>query len=344
MIADPAKPLRLTRRDLFRVGIGAGGALAAGLSSSCAWSPAPCREVAPNPFTRGGRPLLVAVQGEDLDAMLQAGIEALGGLDRLLSFGQEAVFRANYVARQPYPVTTAPEFIAAVGRQLKTCGFRRRTLFDSHGSALVTASAPDAIMRGLGVHEQLGKEGIEVVSRDFLDAGEFRPVRNAAWRISSPVGLHRMLHEAGVVISLPVVKRHGAARFTCALKMHFGSVAMADRIITHKKGMRGDSEFFDERLVNFADAVKPQLNIVDARAILTRSGPTLSAGGRVVRDVNRIIFCGDMVATDAYCARLLAEHDETFSLDMVERQLKIAGALKIGTADLDAVRIVEIKL
>jgi uncharacterized protein (DUF362 family) len=333
----------LNRRDLFRLGMGAGTALLAGVYSGCHLQPAACREVPPNPFTHAGRPLLVAVEGEDLSAMLRAGLEVLEGLDKLLPFGREAVFRGNYVSPQPYPVTTAPEFITAVSREMKACGFGRTTLFDTHGSALVKAMAPDAILRKLGIHDHLEKDGIEVVARDFLDASEFRPVRNSAWKNPSPVGVHRMLHEAGVIISLPVVKRHGAARFTCALKMHFGSVAMADRIITHKKGQAGDSEYLDERLVAFADAVRPQLNIVDARAILTRSGPTLSAGGRVVPFVNRIILCGDMVATDAYCARLMAEHDDTFSLDMVSRQLATATKLKLGTADLDAVRVVEIK-
>jgi uncharacterized protein (DUF362 family) len=343
MGADHGNPLKLTRRELFRLGMG-GGAFLAGMSFGCGLRTGACRDVPPNPFTEAGRPLLVAVQGEDMNAMLRKGIEALGGLDKLLSFGSEAVFRGNYVARQPYPVTTAPEFITAAARELKSCGFERTSLFDSHGSALLSASAPDAILRKLGVHDHLEKEGIAVITRDFMDPGEFRPVRNAAWKISSPVGVHRMLHEAGVVISLPVVKRHGAARFTCALKMHFGSVAMADRIITHKRDRTGGSEYLDERLVSFADAVRPQLNIVDARAILTRSGPTLSGGGRVVQGVNRIILCGDMVATDAYCARLMAEHDDSFSVDMIARQLKIATDLRLGRADLDEVKVVEIRL
>jgi uncharacterized protein YecE (DUF72 family) len=58
-----------------------------------------------------------------------------------------------------------------------------------------------------------------------------------------------------------------------------------------------------------------------------------------VRGVNRLILCGDVVATDAYCARLLAEHDGTFSPEMIAGQLKHAAALGLGTADLDAVRL-----
>jgi len=302
---------------------------------------AACKSVPPNPFVHAGQPLLVVVEGEDLQAMLKAGVEALGGLDKLSSLSREAVFRGNFVAPQPYPVTTHPDFISAVGGILRQSGFRRTVLFDSHGTNLVASSSPSSIMGKLGVIGKLTGSGVEVDVRDFLERTEFQLVRNPAWPIASPVGVHRMVHEAGVVISLPVVKRHGAAQFTCALKMHFGSVSMADRIVTHKNE---GSEYLDQRLVHFADTARPQLTIVDARTILARRGPTLTAGGEVVRGINKIVLCGDMVATDAYCARLMAERDPTFSVQMVARQLKHATELGLGTADLAQVKIVELRV
>ena len=51
-----------------------------------------------------------------------------------------------------------------------------------------------------------------------------------------------------------------------------------------------------------------------------------------------------MVATDAYCARLLARHDPTFSVEMIDRQLKHASDLGLGTADLGAVKVVELRV
>jgi len=272
--------------------------------------------------------------------MLRAGVEALGGLDKLTSLGREAVFRGNFVSPQPYPVTTPADFISAVGGVMRESGFRRTVLFDSHGTKLVASSSPDWILNKLGIIDKLKGSGVEVDARDFLERGETQLVQNPAWPIASPVAVHKMIHDAGVVVSLPVLKRHGTARFTCALKMHFGSVGMADRIVTHKNEASG---YLDQRLVHFADAAKPQLTIVDARTILTRRGPTISAGGQVVRGVNKIILCGDMVATDAYCARLMAKHDPTFSVDMIARQLKHATELKLGTADLDQVEIIEVR-
>jgi len=339
--ASVSRPL--DRRGFLRLGAGVLATALAGFKwgrslTTRAWKPTP-----PNPFVAAGKPLLVVVEGEDLGAMLRAGIEALGGLDPLTKLGHEVMFRGNYVMSQPYPVTTAPEFVLAVAGELKRAGVSKTSLFDSSGTRLGAAIQPERMLRRLGVLDKLTQGGVPVLARDFSDPDEFVFVQNPAWPIAKPVAVYRLLHEAPIVVSLPVVKRHQWVNFTCALKMHFGSVAMADRMLVHTKDSDGRSGLMHQRLVHFADAVRPQLNVVDARAILARSGPGLGGGAEIVRGVNKIILSGDMVAVDAYCARLMAQHDETFTLDMVAPQLRHAVALGLGKADLDAVKVVEIR-
>ncbi|HXY10325.1 MAG TPA: DUF362 domain-containing protein [Terriglobales bacterium] len=333
----------LDRREFLRLGAGALATAVAGFECGCSLTTRACKSVPPNPFVAAGQPLLVAVEGEDLRAMLRAGIEALGGLDPLAKLGREAIFRGNYVMSQPYPVTTAAEFVLAVADELKRASVSKTSLFDSSGTRLGAAIPPEHMLRRLGVLDKLTQGGVPVLARDFLDPDEFVFVRNPAWPIAKPVAVHRLLHEAPIVVSLPVVKRHVWVNFTCALKMHFGSVAMADRMLVHTKDSEGRTGLMHQRLVHFADAVRPQLNVVDARAILARSGPGLGGGAEVVQGVNKIILSGDMVAVDAYCARLMAQHDKTFALDMVAPQLRHAAALGLGKADLDAVKVVEIR-
>ncbi len=332
----------LGRRDLLRVGTGACASFVAALAPGCSSPTSRCRPIAPNPFAERGQPVLVVAKGEDLEAMLRAGIEVLGGLDRLLPFGREALLKPNFIAPQPYPVTTPADLIVAVASELGRAGFARTTLFEAHGTELAPDFLPDGIMRKLGIVDRVQSKGLELLAGDCLNRDQFRLVRNPAWSITSPVAVHRAICESGVIVSLPVLKRHNQARLSCALKLHFGAVAMTDRLVAHKKASRGNQEYFDHRLVHFADAVRPQLNIVDARAILARGGPTLGGRGEVLRGINRLVLCGDMVATDAYCAQLMAEHDPTFSVEMVAGQLRHAAALGLGTASLDAVKIVEI--
>jgi uncharacterized protein (DUF362 family) len=333
--------VRWSRRDVLRVSAGASGALLAGVSETACRAGVPaCKSVPPNPFVEQGRPLLVVVEGEDISAMMTKGIEVLGGLDRLTALGREALLKGSYVTAQPYPVTTAADHILAVADALKRAGFQRTPLFEAQGSYLVPAFTPETAMRTTGVYDRVKGAGVEILACDFFERDDFRLVRNPKWSIDAPVAVHRKIHDAAVVIGLSPLKRHAAARLTCALKLHFGSVGIADRLVAHKNEK---AEYFDQRLVHFADAVKPQLTVVDARAILTRNGPSLSAGSEIVRGVNRIVLCGDMVATDAYCARLMAKHDPTFSPEMIDAQLRQASALGLGTADLDAVKIVEVR-
>jgi uncharacterized protein (DUF362 family) len=261
-----------TRREVLRLAAGISGVCALGAGAGACARVARCRDVSPNPFVDAGRPLLVVVRGEDLGAMLRAGLERIGGLGRLLTAGREALLKGNFCARQPYPVTTAADTIVAVAQELKRAGFARTTLFESQGTRLVPGMSPDEAVRKLGVFDQVARHGVEVRMCDPLEMGEFRPVQNRAWSIQRPVTVHRALHDAAVVLSLPIPKRHQEARFSCALKMHFGSVAQADRYLAHKNGRTGRRSHFDDRLVHFADAVRPQLNIVDARALLARGG------------------------------------------------------------------------
>jgi uncharacterized protein (DUF362 family) len=342
-MSDSSNSRLLDRRGFLCLGAGALAAASGAFEWGRTLTTRACKSAPPNPFAAAGKPLLVVVEGEDLHAMVRAGIEALGGLEPLAKLGSEAIFRGNYVMSQPYPVTTDPEFVLAVAAELKRAGVSKTSLFDTTGTRLSATIPPDHILRRLGVLDKLTQGGVPVLARDFLDPDEFVFVRNPAWPIAKPVAVHRLLHEAPIVVSLPVVKRHQWVNFTCALKMHFGSVAMADRMLVHTEDSDGRSGLMQQRLVHFADAVRPQLNIVDARAILARSGPGLGGGAEVVPGVNKLILSGDMVAVDAYCARLMAQHDETFTLDMIARQLRHAAALGLGKADLDAVKVVEIR-
>ena len=124
-----------------------------------------------------------------MGAMLRAGIEALGGLDPLAKLGREAIFRGNYVASQPYPVTTAPEFVLAVAAELKRAGLSKTSLFDSHGTRLGAGIPPEHILRRLGVLDKLTQGGVPVLARDFSDPDEFVFVQNPAWPIAKPVAV-----------------------------------------------------------------------------------------------------------------------------------------------------------
>ena len=52
----------------------------------------------------GGKPLLVIVEGDDIDAMVDAGIEAIGGLGRIIGKNRKVILKPNTNQRDPLPV------------------------------------------------------------------------------------------------------------------------------------------------------------------------------------------------------------------------------------------------
>ncbi|GAB4336924.1 MAG: hypothetical protein Kow0099_10130 [Candidatus Abyssubacteria bacterium] len=329
-----------SRRDFIRAAaVGtAGAAFASGLAGCGSGSQTP-RVGLGNMFTENGKPLLAAVEGADLGAMLDAGIAAMGGLEKLVK-GKTVVLKPNIVASQPYPVTTDIEMVLAVSERLRGAGAQSITVCDAAGGGVARAEKFNA----LNYPSRLEEAGILLDATDFSDRLSHVFVSKDAWRSHPTIGVVKTIYRADVVISLPVVKRHGSARFTCALKNHFGSVFFPLRQVAHNKqrSAADGTEFFDTALAEFADAVRPELNIVDARTLLVRGGPTLSGAAEVKPGVNRLVLCGDMLATDIYCSQLMQEYDETFSPDMISIQLEAADKLGLGARNLNNVVIKEI--
>jgi uncharacterized protein (DUF362 family) len=335
--ADAGRPV--SRRDFIRAtAVGAAGAALAGSHFACSAASNAPRMGLGAMFTQGDKPLLVAVEGDDLAKMLEAGLDAMGGLEKLVA-GRSVVLKPNLVASQPAPVTTPIDIVVAVGKLAQEAGAASTTACDCNSKGVAKAGKFEA----MDYPARLKEAGIAMDAVDFGDRLSHVFVDKKAWLAHPTIGVVRTLHEADTVISLPMIKRHDVARFTCALKNHFGSVYGPLRFVAHRKIEREkNAAFFDNAIAEFADAVRPELNIVDGRSLLIRNGPTLQGAAAVKSGVNRIILCGDMVATDVYCAQFLREHDDTFSTDMISLQLEAAEKLGLGVRNLSDVVIKEI--
>ncbi len=330
----------VSRRDFIRAAaVGAAGAALAGPHVACSAGSHSPRKGLGNIFMQDDRPLLVVVEGTDLRTMLEAGLDALGGLNRLVE-GKKVVLKPNVVASQPPPVTTDIELVTALAGHARESGAHSVSVCDSNSSGVSKAGKFEAVH----YPARLKEAGIELDAVDFGDRMAHVFVSNENWRSHPTIGVVKTLYEADVIVNLPMIKRHDAARFTCALKNHFGSVYGPLRFVAHSKLRISDKgrKFFDRALAEFADSVRSELNIVDARTLLVRDGPTLGGRSEVKSGVNRIILCGDMLATDVYCSQLMQEHDDTFSPDMISIQHETAERLGLGERDLKNVVIKEI--
>ena len=329
----------VSRRDFIRAAaVGVAGASVAGSQLACSASSEVPRRGLGNIFMEGDKPLLVVVEGDDLGKMLEAGLDAIGGLEKLVA-GKNVVLKPNLVASQPPPVTTPIEMVVSVGKLAQKAGAASLTACDCNAKGVSRAAKFEA----MDYPARLKEAGIAMDAVDFADRISHVFVKKQAWTAHPTIGVVKTLHEADVIINLPMVKRHSSARLTCAMKNHFGSVYGPLRFVAHRKqDKEGDVEFFDKTLVEFADSVRPELNIVDGRTLLIKNSPTMSGPAEAKPGVNKIILCGDMVATDVYCSQLMAEHDDTYSTDMISLQIELAQKLGLGVGDLNDVVVKEI--
>jgi uncharacterized protein (DUF362 family) len=330
----------VSRRDFIRsAAIGAAGIALTGSHTGCSTSAHSPREGLGNLFTEGDKPLLVVVEGADMKKMLEAGLDALGGLKQLAA-SRKVVLKPNMLTSEPPPVTTDIEVTVGVAEAARQAGASSIVVCDGSSCGVSKAGKFEA----MGYPARLQAIGVGLDAVDFGDRQSYVFVRKPAWHSHTLIGVAKTLQEADVIVSLPMIKRHSGARFTCALKNHFGSVYGPLRFVAHEKLQSGGDgqRFFDEALAEFADAVRPELNIVDGRSLLIRGGPSLSGKATVKSGVNRIIFCGDIVATDVYCSKLMQEYDDSYSSDMISIQLEAAEKLGLGVRDLKNVVVKEI--
>jgi len=186
----------------------------------------------------------------------------------------------------------------------------------------------------------LGRElGVDAVTIDPTVGSEFVTAARDAWTCHPFIRTSRLVQEADVVINAAIPKRHHVSDFSCALKNHFGCTADTFRMLAHWRG----GPFFDGSVVEFADAVRPELTIVDARKVLARAGPTVRRGISEIKDAGRLVLSSDPVAVDAYCAGLMEELDDSFhKATRVQAQLDYAERLGLGSADWRALAVSEI--
>lgn len=284
-----------------------------------------------NPFvTADGRPVLVCVDGVNFYQMLVAGLQAIGGLDRLIGANEDVFINPNCNHVDPYPGISSAASIADIVTEIKRVTAGTVSVGDSG------YEAPADVYGSMGL-----RSAVENAGGTLVTLGETYNTRYSDWSPTKPFfKVYSDIYDAPVLVSTCVIKRHSWASLTCAIKNNVGTVAGPGASST-RDYIHYTSENFMKELAEIASLVNPDLVIVDARSILIRRGPMISDGGTIV-DVGKVIISGDIVAADVYCGRIMEENDSTFSLSLIQDTLQQAEERGLGTSDLNQVEIIEI--
>ncbi len=275
---------------------------------------------APTASASAGYPDLVVVRKGEPEPLVRLALATLGGMERFVPRGASVIVKPNvcvaYRAYQ-YAATTNPWVVGTLVKMAFEAGAGSVKVMDyPYGGDAASAYAKSGIA---GQVQAAGGEMVVMSSRKYVSTR----IPSGKWLKQTDV--YEDILKVDVLINVPIVKHHGSARMTAAMKGMMGLVR--DR--SHMHGSLGQA------IADLNTVIKADLTVVDGVRILTAHGPS---GGRLadVKKLDTIIAGVDPVAADSYAATLLGLKATDLAY------LKIGAAMGLGRSDLPNLRIDEL--
>jgi uncharacterized protein (DUF362 family) len=263
-------------------------------------------------------PDLVAVKGTDVKLMYKLALESLGGLGRFVKSGQTVLIKPNmgWAIGPQMAANTSPELMTCLIENALALGAKKVSVFDNTCDNWRSAYSDSGL-------EQASKDaGAEVAPANQEKYFQTVAVPGAAHL--KEISYHELYLEADVIINVPVLKHHGGAKMTAALKNLMGAVW--DRWSMHRNGL-------DETIPEVFLYKKPALNIVEAQRVMLSGGPRGHRDSKYLA-AQMLLASPDPVAVDSASAKIISEAG-------ISEPGYIAQAAKIGVgvADLSSLNI-----
>jgi len=247
------------------------------------------------------------------EAILQS-LAPLGGIEQFVKPGQKVLIKPNIIMRgtPDQAMTTHPSIISTVIRLVIKAG-GVAFVGDSPGNAF---SSHAKTLEETGIKEATEKAGGKIIFFQHDGVVEKNGIKIA-----------KAVLDADIIINLPKLKTHGLTLYTGAIKNMFGCIPgfyKSQYHISHPRSLD-----FSKTIVDIFEAVKPQLNIMDAIVGMEGNGPT--AGNP--RKAGLILASADAVALDAVASYIIGFKP----FDIYTTQ--IAHDRGIGQGELEKIKI-----
>lgn len=221
--------------------------------------------------------------------------------------------------RQGKPLTTDPHLINALITICKQLGAAEIAVGD--GPALNRDS--DYLLQTSGIGLCCKKQDVPFIDLNIDDIE----------KVENPMGFTGLDHflfpksvtEADFIVSVPKLKTHRWARFTCSMKNLFGVIPGRrygwPKSLLHQKGV-------DYSIIDLVASIKPSLAVVDAVVAMEGEGPL---SGTAINS-GFIALGQDLAAVDSVCARAMGIDPHLVKYMLLAEQV-------IGNTDLKDIDI-----
>jgi uncharacterized protein (DUF362 family) len=271
--------------------------------------------------------LAVARGGDDPAKLVQAAVEAVGGMKRFVSAGDVVIVKPNigWNRTPEQAANTNPLVVEAVVRMCVDAGAGKVKVFDSPCNP-----ARRTYMMS-GIEEAASRAGAEVY---YMDERKFKDVSIPGGESLKSWNMYTEAFEADVLINVPILKHHSMARVTMGMKNLMGLLG-GNRSAIHPG--------FDQKLADVNTVLVPHLTILDAFRVLKAHGPNSGTPEDV--DLTRHVIVGaDPVAVDSYGAALFGRVTGRELKGPDIGYIRIGHEMGLGEMDLARVDVKEIDM
>ncbi|MDR0505608.1 MAG: DUF362 domain-containing protein [Dysgonamonadaceae bacterium] len=272
-------------------------------------------------------PDMVAVMGGEPAQLLQRALTEMGGIGKYVKKGQSVVIKPNigWDKKPDFAANTNPELIGELVKQCFSAGAKKVTIFDH------TCDNWQKCYENSGIEKAAKAAGATVLPGN--DEVYYKEISLPQGVKLKSVKIHQALLESDVWFNVPVLKNHGGAKMSIAMKNYMGIVW--DRAYFHS------NDLYQCIADSCTWMKKPALNIIDAYRCMRKNGPQ----GRSVSDTNvlkTIIVSPNIVAADTAAIGLFNQVEK---MDIEEVGYIANGEkLKLGTQKINKLNIKRIKL
>lgn len=272
-------------------------------------------------------PDMVAVMGGEPAQLLERALKEMGGIEKYVKKGQSVVIKPNigWDKKPDFAANTNPELIEALVKQCFKAGAKKVSVFDH------TCDNWQKCYENSGIEKAAKVAGAMVLPGN--DETYYKEVAIPQGQKLKSTKIHQALLEADVWFNVPVLKNHGGAKMSIAMKNYMGIIW--DRGYFHSNDLQqciADICTWNK---------KPTLNIVDAYRCMRKNGPQ----GRSVSDTSvlkTLIVSTDIVAADTAAIGLFNQV-EKININEVGHVAN-GEKLKLGTQNLNNLNVKRIKL
>ncbi|MFW9962824.1 MAG: DUF362 domain-containing protein [Candidatus Sifarchaeia archaeon] len=279
------------------------------------------------PLMNNGRFLVSKVVAEvNLKASIKRAIDLIGGIEKVIEPGDKVTIKPNLNTADPYPASSDPAFIKALGEVILDAGASKLEITDSSTMRVSTR----------GVAQKIGLEAVaEELDADliFLDEHEWVKVKFPRGRYLKGGSIGKPLLNIEKLVLAPCLKTHFLAGYTGSMKLFVGWIKHSQRIRMHARKLQ-------QKIADLASYFKPDLIVMDARTCFVTGGPasgTCSSPGV-------ILASGDMVSIDVEGVRIIQCCNANNKIDMDVwniQQIQHAVEIGIGAKSDSDIEIIE---